>query len=124
MKNAHFAGFSSHYFLTSDGVKLHYIHKGAGKPLIMVHGWSGTVKDFAMYALPLSKHFSVYMIEMRGHGYSDAPTYGARMSRLSADLHEFITTLNLKKTKLMGFSMGPVYSGVIWNCLEKTPLTN
>ncbi|MVM34557.1 alpha/beta fold hydrolase [Spirosoma sp. HMF4905] len=115
VKNSHFAGFSSHYFVTADGVKLHYIHKGTGQPLIMIHGWSGTAKDFAMNALPLSEHFSVYILELRGHGYSDAPTYGARISRLSADVHEFVTALSIKKANFMGFSMG---SSVLWDYLE------
>lgn len=115
LKNAHFTGFSSHYVRTADGVKLHYIHKGSGKPLIMVNGWSGTAKDFAKNAVPLSEHFSVYILELRGHGYSDAPKYGARISRLSADVHEFFTSLNIKKASFMGFSMG---SSILWSYLE------
>ena len=32
--------FSSRHFVTSDGVKLHYLEAGSGPPLVFVPGWT------------------------------------------------------------------------------------
>ena len=31
---------------TSDGVKLHYLEAGSGKPILMIPGWSQTAEQF------------------------------------------------------------------------------
>jgi pimeloyl-ACP methyl ester carboxylesterase len=31
---------------TSDGVRLHYVEAGAGKPVVMIPGWSQTAAQF------------------------------------------------------------------------------
>jgi len=52
---------------------------------------------------------------MRGHGESDKPNHGYRMSRLSKDLDDFLTALDLHDVVLMGHSMG---CSVIWGYLD------
>jgi non-heme chloroperoxidase len=32
--------FASHHFLTSDGVKLHYLEAGSGPSMVFVPGWT------------------------------------------------------------------------------------
>ena len=36
----------SNYFTLRDGVRLHYLEAGSGKPLVMIHGWSQSAAMF------------------------------------------------------------------------------
>ncbi len=102
-------------FTTSDGVRLHYIEAGSGKPLVMIPGWSQTAAQFKHQIAGLSDKYRVIAIDMRGHGESDKPNYGYRIQRLSADVHEFLVAKGLNHVTLAGHSMG---CSVIWGYWE------
>ena len=99
------------WFTTSDGVKLHIVHKGEGKPLIIIPGWSGSAKEYCLNIGPLSEHYHVYILEHRGHGESENPNYGQRLSRLAKDANEFFHSLGVEKAFWLGHSMG---CSVLW----------
>ncbi len=98
-------------FVTSDGVKLSYLEGGEGVPFILLHGCSQSAKCFQYVLDDLSKKYHVYALDLRGHGESEKPNFGYRISRLAKDLHDFITTLNLKDIYILGHSMG---NSIIW----------
>jgi len=102
-------------FTTSDGVRLHYMEAGSGKPLVMIPGWSQTAAQFRHQLEGLSDRYHVIAIDMRGHGESDKPAYGYRIHRLSADVHEFLVGKGLRDVTLAGHSMG---CSVIWGYWE------
>lgn len=106
---------ASKYFTTGDGVKLHYIEAGSGQPVVMVPGWAQTAALFKYQIDGLSDRYHIYAIDMRGHGESAKPTYGYKVQRLSKDLHEFLTALDLKDIVLVGHSMG---CSVIWGYFD------
>jgi len=108
-------GQSEGTFTTSDGVRLHYIEAGSGKPLVLIPGWSQSAAQFKYQIAGLSDKYRVIAIDMRGHGDSDKPEYGYRIHRLSADVHEFLVAKNLKDVALGGHSMG---CSVIWGYWE------
>ena len=102
-------------FTISDGVRLHYVEAGSGKPLVMIPGWSQTAAQFKHLIEGLSDKYHVIAIDMRGHGESAKPDYGYRIQRLSADVHEFLVAKGLKEVTLAGHSMG---CSVIWGYWE------
>ena len=53
------------WFTTSDNVKLHVVHKGEGKPLLIMPGWSGSAKEYCLNIDVLSEHFHVYIRTQR-----------------------------------------------------------
>lgn len=108
-------GVQTGSFTTSDGVRLHYVEAGSGKPLVMIPGWSQTAAQFKAQLDGLSDKYHVIAIDMRGHGESDKPNYGYRIHRLSADVHEFLVAKGLKDVTLAGHSMG---CSVIWGYWE------
>ena len=55
-------------FITSDGVKLHYLEAGKGQPLVMIPGWSQSAAQFKHQLSGLSDKYRVIAIDMRGHG--------------------------------------------------------
>lgn len=109
-------GFTEGNFVTSDGVRLHYLHKGSGTPLIMIAGWAATADSFSLNAPALAEDHDVFVLDMRGHGYSQVPDHGARISRLGADLSDFMDYLGTEKADLLGWSMG---ANVIWSYLDQ-----
>ena len=98
-------------FTTSDGVTLRYIEAGDGPTLLMLHGWSQGAALFKHQIAGLSDRYRVIAPDMRGHGLSDKPDFGYRISRLAADLDEFMAGLDLDDVNLLGHSAG---CSVIW----------
>lgn len=103
------------YFTTNDGCKLFYEEVGSGQPLLLVHGWSQTSRFFKYQLSGLADNFRVIALDLRGHGESEKPEYGLRISRFAADVNDLITQLDLKNVILLGWSMG---CSVIWSYLD------
>jgi pimeloyl-ACP methyl ester carboxylesterase len=100
---------------TGDGVTLRYIEAGSGRPLVMIPGWSQTAAEFRDNIPALAEVAHVIAVDMRGHGESDKPAHGYRISRLAADLNDLLTARDLRDVTLLGHSMG---SSIAWCYLE------
>jgi len=100
---------------TNDGTTLHYEDEGHGRPLVLIHGWTFSGRFFHRNIGPLSQHARVITLDLRGHGQSDKPDHGYRISRLAADLRDLLTTLDLHDVTVLGWSLG---CPVIWSYLE------
>lgn len=58
-------------FITVDGVRLHYVDRGRGQPVILMHGASSNLRDFASSILDdLANDYRVLAFDRPGHGYS------------------------------------------------------
>ncbi len=97
---------------TNDGVSLYYLEAGSGKPILMIPGWSQTAEQFKHQITGLSDRYRVIAVDMRGHGESDKPDFGYKISRLAKDVHDMIHALDLDAVNILGHSMG---CSVIWN---------
>lgn len=100
---------------TSDNITLRYVEAGGGPPLVMLHGWSQSAALFKHQLEAFAERYRVIALDMRGHGVSDKPDHGYRVSRLAADLHDVIEALGLQSVSLLGHSMG---CAVIWSYWE------
>jgi non-heme chloroperoxidase len=106
---------TSEYFTTSDGVKLHYLDQGVGPPLILLPGWTQPASGFAAQLEALSDTFRCLALDFRGHGESERPVHGYRVSRLAKDCLDFLDHLGLHDAVLLGHSAGCT---VIWSFLD------
>src|SRR5258707_10783571 len=98
--------FPRRAFVTSDGVQLSYIRQGSGGPIVLLHGWSQCAEEFKHQIEPLSARHDVIAVDQRSHGESQKVSYGLKISRLSKDLYELLTELDLNDVALLGHSMG------------------
>ena len=76
-------------FITVDGVRLHYLEKGEGPPVVLLHGNVVTAEDFDTSGVLglLAKRHRVIAFDRPGFGYSDRPHNGSAWSaRAQADL--------------------------------------
>ncbi len=58
-------------FVQVDGVGVHYQRAGSGRPLVLIHGLVGSARNWRQNIASLSKHASVYAIDLVNMGESD-----------------------------------------------------
>ncbi len=110
-----FKGLQINTFTTSDGVKLSYWEAGDGEPLVFIPGWSANGAEYVNVMYLLSRHYHVYVLDMRNQGLSARVDYGARISRFATDLKEFGDHLGLTQADYCGWSMG---ASVLWSYID------
>ena len=62
-------------FLDVDGVQLHYVERGSGEPLVLLHGNGSMIQDFESSGLVdlAAKTYRVIIIDRPGFGHSSRP---------------------------------------------------
>jgi len=91
----------------SANIDLYYEDHGAGKPVILIHGYPLSGASWERQLSPLlDAGFRVITYDRRGFGQSSKPTYGYNCDTFAEDLHKLVSHLNLKDFALVGFSMG------------------
>ncbi|KAI0101271.1 alpha/beta-hydrolase [Daldinia grandis] len=103
----------SGYVTTSDGVRLRYWQDGplSGPNVVFIPGWVQTAAQFRKQTEYFKTKYHTTTYDHRGHGESDKPAFGYRISRLAADLEALLTQLDLRSATLVAHSMG---SSVTW----------
>ena len=94
--------------LRANGLDIGYDVRGAGPPLVVLHGATSLGReDFAAQLPSMSKAFLVHLPDARGHGRTrwDAAA-GFEYGWLVDDLTGFVDELGLDSFHLLGFSMG------------------
>jgi non-heme chloroperoxidase len=114
--------FSQASFTTSDGVTLRYLSAGSvdAPKILFVPGWSQTAIQWQKQLAYFSAKYRVIALDHRGHGDSDTPTGGYRISRLATDLNEFVTALDMRATVLVCHSMGCSVFWALWSTFVAT----
>jgi len=92
---------------SNQPVHIHYQDLGAGKPVVLIHGWplSGRSWEPQVPAL-IAAGRRVITYDRRGFGESSQPWSGYDYDTFAADLNRLVTHLDLKDATLVGFSMG------------------
>lgn len=88
---------------------IRYLKTGNGDPLILLHTIRTQLDYFDEVIPQLAKHYTVYAIDLPGHGYSSIDTqakYDEPYFRSA--VIEFIEKLDLNKVTLVGESIGAV----------------
>ena len=91
----------------SGNIDLYYEDHGAGKPVVLIHGYplNGASWEKQVPVLLASGH-RVITYDRRGFGKSSQPTTGYDYDTFAEDLRKLVTTLELRDFALVGFSMG------------------
>jgi pimeloyl-ACP methyl ester carboxylesterase len=95
-------------FVTVEGTRLHYLCRGEGKPIVLLHGNPGLIQDFSLFVLDqLAQEYRVCIVERPGHGYSDRPQNEMVTSIVQARLlHGALQQLGIEQPVLVGYSWG------------------
>ncbi len=95
-------------YADSDGVKIHYVTKGEGPLVILIHGFPEFWYSWRNQISPLAEHFKVVAIDMRGYNKSDQPegveNYSMRF--LVQDIKAVIDHFSEEKAVIVGHDWG------------------
>ena len=94
-------------WINVNGIKMYYEVHGIGRPLIMVHGNSEDHSIFYDSRVLLSRHFTVYTVDSRGHGHSTR-VEELHYSDMAEDMIAFMDQLDLRDVVFYGFSDGGI----------------
>ena len=103
-----------HDFIDTNGIRLHYVSKGQGKLMLMLHGfpefwysWRYQIEEFAT-------NYHTVAIDLRGYNQSDKPKAlsAYQMSELVADVKGVIESLGYSDCVLVAHDWG---GAIAWN---------
>jgi non-heme chloroperoxidase len=95
------------FVTTRNNRRLAYIDRGAGKPVVFLHGWSLGSAIWTLQTDWLAvQGLRVIAYDRRGHAGSDKPADGYDFDTLAADLAAVLVQLDLRDVTLVGHSMG------------------
>ncbi|REJ81961.1 MAG: alpha/beta hydrolase [Bacteroidetes bacterium] len=95
----------SEYF-SHQGKKIYYEVHGKGEPLLLLHGYTQSLKSWLPFLKEFSENFQVFLIDLPGHGMSDSFTEELSIPSIANALHAFLENQKLKNVKAIGFSFG------------------
>lgn len=96
-------------FADFSGIKIHYIDRGKGEPIVLLHGGTSNLESWVRTGVVanLEKDFRVIAFDARGHGRSDKPRDAKAYGRQQAlDVVRLLDVLNIRRAHIVGFSLG------------------
>ena len=90
----------------ADGVRVRYVRKGGGPPLVLVHGICSSAYSWADVIPGLAESHDVIALDLPGFGGSEIPPPGYSAARYVAALRSFLDELGLGRVRLVGHSLG------------------
>jgi pimeloyl-ACP methyl ester carboxylesterase len=102
-------------FFDSNGVQIRYVEQGAGSPVVMLHGYTGTLdRHFianGVFATIAKDHRAIAM-DLRAHGKSGKPhdpkAYGDEITK---DVIRLLDHLKIERAHVVGYSLGASIAG-------------
>jgi len=89
-----------------NGHRIAYLDQGQGPPLILIHGYGGSMWQWEYQQTPLAAHFRVITPDLIGSGFSDKPDLDYRPEELIETVRGLMDGLGLSTATLIGNSMG------------------
>jgi 3-oxoadipate enol-lactonase len=87
-------------------MKIAHEIRGAGEPLVLVHGLAYDRYGWGRLPNLLAERFRVVLIDNRGVGESDAPPGPYSVAEMAADVVGVLDELGIERTNLFGVSLG------------------
>jgi pimeloyl-ACP methyl ester carboxylesterase len=88
------------------GQRIAYLDVGAGPPVILIHGFGGSMWQWEYQQHQLSQHFRVLTLDLPGAGLSDKPDIEYRPDQMLNFLVGFMDAVKIPQATLVGNSMG------------------
>ena len=86
--------------------RIAYLDVGAGPPVILIHGFGGSMWQWEHQQHTLSQHFRVLTLDLPGAGLSDKPDIDYRPDQMLDFFVGFMDAVKIPQATLVGNSMG------------------
>lgn len=85
---------------------VHVAEAGSGEPLVLLHGWPQHWYCWHRVVPLLADRYRLVMPDLRGHGWTDAPSGGYDKEQLATDLLGLLDAMELPRVGLIGHDWG------------------
>lgn len=100
----------NHEYVQVNGIKLHYVQKGSGFPLFLIHGWPEYWRTWRKNISALADSFNVIVPDLRGFGESEKPdvpaTEGYGLENHVADLTALAKVIDINEFGFVSHDLG------------------
>lgn len=86
--------------------RIAYLDVGTGPPVILIHGFGGSMWQWEYQQHALSQHFRVLTLDLPGAGLSDKPEIDYRPDQMLDYFVGFMDAVKIPQATLVGNSMG------------------
>jgi len=94
------------WYAGDSGSPLWYEERGAGTPIVFIHGWCMSSAVWRLQLEGLSDSFRVIAIDLPGHGASPPPAGGFQINGCAGAIAGLFESLDLHNALLAGWSLG------------------
>jgi pimeloyl-ACP methyl ester carboxylesterase len=105
------AALAQDRYFDSGGVRIRYVDHGAGAPVVLVHGFTGSIERswIETGVLPdLARDYRVVAFDLRGHGASDKPREPRAYDEVGLDVIRLLDHLGIARAHVVGYSLGGI----------------
>ena len=96
----------NHHETAVNGTRLHYVRKGSGSPIILLHGWPQTWYEWRYVIPKLAQEHTVIAPDLPGLGTSAPPSQSYEKADIAADIHSLVQELGFESITVVGHDIG------------------
>ncbi len=89
-----------------NNIEMYYEEYGAGNPLVLLHGFGGSTKNWHPFVDRLSQRRRLILVDLRGHGHSTNPENKFTHRQAASDVFMLLEKLGVDCCSAMGMSSG------------------
>lgn len=91
-----------------DGLAFNVDRSGEGPPVVLLHGFTGSLGTWTSLRRQLDAHFTTIAVDLIGHGASGSPESVERyeMRRAVDDLAALVRAMGFERAAWLGYSLG------------------
>jgi 3-oxoadipate enol-lactonase len=93
-------------FFRDDDLSIHYLERGHGEPILLIHGLGSSGADWAFQVAALESHFRIIIPDLPGSGHSSPPLSEYTIGGFAAALWKLMDHLKIATPNIIGFSLG------------------
>ena len=109
-------------FLTAKGVQIYYEQSGAGKNVLLLHGWGCSTRHFAQIFQDLAKDYRVTVIDFPAHGQSGRPPEPWGVPEFASCTKDLMEQLGIVPCDIIAHSFGGRVA--LWLAANEPQLVN
>jgi pimeloyl-ACP methyl ester carboxylesterase len=97
-----------HEYVDAGGLRMHVALAGPADapPVLLVHGWPQCWWSWRHVIPALAERFRVIAVDLRGHGWSQAPASGYEKEQLASDMLALLDAMAIERVTWIGHDWG------------------